>query len=264
MTMRALLAIAVIAVTHAPTAAQPTSSPARIERFGKLPFWGGLWISADQRTTIGGINENFLAAREKGEGRPPAIMPLAGFNAPWNEAGKARNEARIKAGVGRKALGWGFPMMMNSAAPVEFLITPEEVLIVNPYGDVRHVYTDGRNHPKPDDLWPTSWGDSIGHWEGDTLVIDTISVKNPNVYFHGAPPLSDDTHYVERIRMTGPNRIESDITIDDPATLTQPWKVHLAYIPAEGMDRMIQMEFENDRTGFDGQYNTIEPPKDEK
>ena len=235
-----------------------------MERFQKLPFWGGLWISSDQKTTIGGINENFLAARENGQQRPASIMPLAGFNAPWNEAGKARHAAAVKAGPGRKAMGWGFPMMMNSAAPIEFLITPEEVLIVNPYGDVRHIYTDGRKHPAADDLWPTAWGDSIGHWEGDTLVVDTISVTNPNVYFHGAPPLSDDAHYIERIRMTAPNRIESDITIEDPATLTQTWAVHLAYVPAEGMDRMVQMEFDNERTGFDGQYNTIEPPKDEK
>jgi hypothetical protein len=259
------LAAALLAAGAAPAFAQAAAPASRATAFAKLPFWGGLWISSDQVTTIGGINTNFLEAREKGQtGRPTGIMPLAGFSAPWNEAGKARQAERIKAGQGRKALGWGFPLMMNSAAPIEFLITPEEVMIVNPYNDIRHVYTDGRKHPAPDDLWPTAWGDSIGHWEGNTLVIDTIAVKNPNKYFHGAPPLSDNAHYVERIRMSAPGKIESDIVIEDPETLSGPWKSHVAYIPAEGFDRMVQMEFDNERTGFDGEYNTIEPPKDEK
>jgi hypothetical protein len=52
------------------------------------------------------------------------------------------------------------------------------------------------------------------------------------------------------------------VTITDPVTLTGPWTVKVAYERAEGFDRMIQMDFENDRTGFDGEVNTIEPPKE--
>ena len=43
--------------------------------------------------------------------------------------------------------------------------------------EIRHIYTDGRPHPSADEIWPTPWGDSIGHWEGETLVVDTIAVQ---------------------------------------------------------------------------------------
>jgi hypothetical protein len=233
----------------------------RTNAFAKLPYWDGLWQSAHLETTIGGLSVEMVAARERGETWNRNAMQLTGFGAPWNEEGKARQAERMKTGGNRKANGWGYPMMMNSNAPIQFLVTPEEVMIINAYRDVRYVYTDGRKHPSEEDRWPTAWGDSTGRWEGDTLVIDTIGVKNPNIYFHGAPPLSEDAHYVERLRMTGPDMIEGEITITDPKTLTQPWTLKLAYTRAKGFDRMISIEYENDRTGFDGTSNTIEPDK---
>ena len=54
---------------------------------------------------------------------------------------------------------------------------------------------------------------------GDTLVIDTVSVRDPQKFFFAAPTLSEEAHYVERLHMTAPDRIESEITIEDPATL---------------------------------------------
>ncbi len=258
--LAALLLVATASPALAQAASPPTASPqARTAGFAKLPYWKGYWVSERQAgTTIGGIAPAALEAREKGTPFPRNFMSLAGFGAPWNEEGKKRLAAARAASGGRKAMGWGYPMMMDSAAPLQFLITPEETLIISPYADVRHVYTDGRSHPKPDDVWPTVWGDSIGHWDGDTLVIDTIQVKNPNAYFHGGPPLSEEAHYVERIRMDG-DHLVSDVTIEDPVTLTGPWKTSVSYVRDEGFDRMIQIDFDNDRTGFDGTVNTIEP-----
>lgn len=238
---------------------------ARTESFTKLPYWPGYWVSEGQAgTTIGGIAPATLAARE---GNPAAIavqmMSLAGFGAPWNDVGKQRlAEERAKAG-GRKALGWGYPMMMNAAAPIQFMITPEETLIISPYADVRHIYTDGRAMPAAEDMWPTVWGTSVGHWEGDTLVIDTVQVKNPNDYFQGAPPLSEEAVYKERIHLDG-ERIVDDITIEDPVTLASPWTSHLSFVRDPGFDRMVQIDFDNDRTGSEDGVNTIEPPADER
>ncbi|KRA81355.1 hypothetical protein [Altererythrobacter sp. Root672] len=231
----------------------------RSEAFAKLPYWSGYWVGEGQAgTTIGGIAPASIEMRETGKAPAVPVMTLSGFGAPWNDEGKARMAERMRIAPGRKAMGWGYPMMMDSAAPLQFLITPEETLIISPYGDVRHIYTDGRAMPAAEDLWPTVWGTSIGHWEGDTLVIETKAVKNPNIYFHTAPPLSEEAHYLERIRMDG-DRLVSEVTIEDPTTLTGPWKSRLTYVRDEGFDRMIQIDFDNDRTGFDGQINTIEP-----
>ena len=102
----------------------------------------------------------------------------------------------------------------------------------------------------------------MGRWEGDTLVIDTVSVRDPNLFFFSNPPLSDRAHYVERIRMTGPDRIESVMTIEDPATLSAPLVVELAYVRATGLDRMINDDYANDRSEVENGLFTIAPPKE--
>jgi hypothetical protein len=263
MSLRVLAAV-ILALGSVSAVAQDAPEAVRDEAFAKLPYWPGYWVSEGQAgTTIGGIAPATIASREAGAAPPVPMMALAGFNAPWNDEGRRRQaEARAKSG-GRKAMGWGYPMMMNSAAPLQFLITPEETLVVSPYSDTRHVYTDGRTMPATDDMWPTVWGTSVGHWEGDTLVIETVQVKNPNDYFHGAPPLSEEARYVERIRLDG-ERLVDEITIEDPVTLTRPWTTRLTFVRDKGFDRMVQIDFDNDRTGTEDGVNTIEPPADER
>jgi hypothetical protein len=246
-------AIAVLVSALLACSSKPPTD-ARVERFASLPKWDGLWVAEGMQA---GINGLFLPDAPP----PQQLVKLAGFEAPWNDAGRAKFGAVSAAAPHGKAAGWGYPMMMNSFAPMQFIITPEETLILNTYRDVRHVYTDGRPHPAEEDRWPTVWGDSIGHWEGDTLVIETVSVQNPPDYFFRAPPLSEKARYVERLGMTARDRIDSDITIEDPATLTQPWKVKIVYQRPEGIDRLIHDAYTNDRTGFDGELLTIEPPK---
>jgi hypothetical protein len=184
-------------------------------------------------------------------------MSLNGSQAPWNEEGKRRWAEVREIAKGRKAEGWGFPMMMNAATPVQFLITPEEVQIVNSYNEVRHIYTDGRPMPDEIDMWPTVYGTSVGHWEGDTLVVETAMVSQPSDYFHGAPPFSEEARYVERIRLDG-ERLVSEVTVTDPVTLTEPWTTTVSWLRDENFDRMIQIDWDNDRTSFDGEFNTIE------
>jgi hypothetical protein len=243
-----------------PAHAQEPARQPRGEAFVRLPYWPGYWVGENAANTpISGI-----ALRIPAEGAEPPDSPAIWSNrAPWNDEGRRRVAEVQRSQGGRKGLGWGYPLMMNSATPVQFLITPEEVLIVNAYNEVRHVYTDGRDHPAHDDLWPTVTGNSIGRWEGDTLVIDTVMVTNPNAFFQGGPPLSEEAHYVERIRLDG-DRLRLELTIEDPVTLSAPWKLDLALVRDEGFDRMIQVDWNNDRTGTDGDTNTIEPPADER
>jgi hypothetical protein len=96
----------------------------------------------------------------------------------------------------------------------------------------RVIPLDGRSHPA--DVDPTWMGDSVGKWEGDTLVIDTIGVKewalDDKIHFPEANGEGDGSHWhsgalhvVERLRYTGPRRASYQVTIDDPEYLTQPW-----------------------------------------
>ena len=212
--------------------------------------WQGVWIADGLTPDISGFP-------------PPGSRwyKLLDPQAPWNEEGRKRFEAMMRSGSDRKANGWGFPMMMDGAAPFEILVTPHKTLIINVYRDVRHVYTDGRAHPPDEERWPTTWGDSVGRWDGDTLVVDTVSVRNPPLYFFSAPPLSEQAHYVERLRKNGPDRIDSVMTIEDPVTLAKPWVLNLTYVRAEGTDRLLNDDYANDRSEVEAGLFTIVPPK---
>lgn len=214
-----------------------------------VPNWEGIWIAEGLTADISGFP-------------PPGARwyKLLGDMAPWNEEGRARFQAMRSNQGTRKAYGWGFPMMMDAAAPLQFLITPHETLIINIYRDVRHVYTDGRPLPNEEDRWPTTWGTSVGHWDGDTLVIETASVRDPTRFFFSSPPLSEQARYTERIHRTAPDRIESTMTIEDPVTLAEPWIIDLSYVPS-GSDRLIHDDFDNDRSEVEGDSFTIVPPE---
>jgi hypothetical protein len=252
--MRLGLWLLIATIGTCPLLAQEQST-SRAERFASLPDWTGYWISAEPigRVDISGTLEF----------DPVTEWKLLGIMAPpYNEARQAERARLLQAGIpSGKALGFGYPYMMESPAHLQFLITPEETLILNFYRDIRHVYTDGKDLPLPEERWPSPWGDSVGHWDGDTLVITTVSVQRRAILDSPFPLISDDTVYTERIRMTGPDRLESEMTITDPTSLTEPWVVQLAYRRVEGMDRMFHLLFDNDRTVEEGDGLTIAPSR---
>ena len=110
---------------------------------------------------------------------------------------------------------------MGQPYPMEFLLTPGKVtIVIEAYQQVRHIYTDGR--PLPEDPDPKFHGTSIGRWEGDTLVVDTV----------GFSPLTELTRYVsfspkarivERFRLTDADTMSIETTIMDPEALTAPY-----------------------------------------
>jgi hypothetical protein len=137
-------------------------------------------------------------------------------------------------------------------APWQFEIAtlPEETLLVFENGQVRHVYTDGRSHPTGDNLWPTPLGDSIGRWEGQTLVIDTVarSASEPITPRAWVATLSEAAHFTERLRRIDANTLEDQMRIEDPVALASPWVLTLRFRRVTEMDRMIPTDCtENDR-----------------
>jgi len=123
--------------------------------------------------------------------------------------------------------------------PLEIARTTRGVVLLSePASNPRRIYTDGRKHPE--DLDPTWGGHSIGRWEGDTLIVDTVGSNGRgrplNGYLSGAvsskvdttPRLlvSDQLHLVERIRLVGGGEyLEDEITITDPKTYKRPFTV---------------------------------------
>ena len=90
--------------------------------------------------------------------------------------------------------------------------------------EARRIYTDGRGHVPEDEAYPLWEGDSIGFWDGDTLVVHTINNKEGQ-YNRGQPDYSDKVSVVEKIRKVNANTIEDDITVYDPLSLVEPWHV---------------------------------------
>jgi hypothetical protein len=87
--------------------------------------------------------------------------------------------------------------------------------------NVRQIYIDGRQHPL--NLKPLWMGHSIGKWEGETFVIDTIGISDRTWLDRMGHPHSDALHLVERFRRDSPDRLDLDMTIDDPKAYTKAW-----------------------------------------
>lgn len=106
----------------------------------------------------------------------------------------------------------------------ELIVTPKETWMTSQtLNDIRRIYTDGRGHIAPVESAPLWDGDSIGFWDGDTLVVHTLYVMANMEMQRLQPSLSDEASFIERIRMTGPDTVEDDATIYDPLALRQPW-----------------------------------------
>jgi hypothetical protein len=106
---------------------------------------------------------------------------------------------------------------------VEFLFTPSRVTITNEMGLIRRIYTDGRTLPADPDF--TNTGFSIGRWEGETLVVETVGI-NPEARYPargpGAPAIGADARVTERIFLKDPGTLQFDIVTEAPDVLTTP------------------------------------------
>ena len=117
----------------------------------------------------------------------------------------------------------GVPRYMNSGGgnPVQFVQTPDKIVVLTEYmHNFRVIWLDGRRHPR--DLLPTFMGHSVGRWEGDTLVVDTVGLRGGNIDDH-ANVVSDAVHLVERYRRVSANQLSYEVTHDDPKFYTKPW-----------------------------------------
>ena len=106
--------------------------------------------------------------------------------------------------------------------PIYFLQTAKQVVIVNELNaQLRHIYLDVPHSPE---VAPSWYGESVGHYEGDELVVDTIGVNDKSTVDNYRTPHTDRIHVVERFRMIeGGRTLQAIVTVDDPGTFNMPW-----------------------------------------
>jgi hypothetical protein len=122
----------------------------------------------------------------------------------------------------------GLPVSMQWPYPIEFLFTPGRVtILIESDHLVRRIYTDGR--PMPRDPDPTYQGSSIGHWEGDTLVVETEAILSSTSPLEGISGHSDKFHVTERIRLVKPDLLAITTTRVDPAVFVEPYTTTFYY-----------------------------------
>lgn len=226
-----LVATACLASTSACAAtsntapATPTQSAVQSAPVSKEPNISGVWeIYPDP---FAGEENTFLELPVPGNG-PKLREPYA---TQW-KALRAKRDAALKEGkplvdASTKCLPEGMPMIMGAIFPLEFLQTPGRLTVLGEYlTQTRRVYLD-RPMPKDEDLNPSIYGTAVGRWENDTLVIVTKGVK-PEVDFFEIPH-SSEMVITERIKLTGPDLLENQITMDDPKMLLEPYTFTYGY-----------------------------------
>jgi len=242
------VAVALIAGCFFPAAGQ-TSSKERIRAFAKLPDWSGIWeldAFAGQADGQQFSAEGQRRLKEYAAALRPSFTPE--YQAKYEEIRK-KIEAAIAADPDHPPVTHdplcGPPPFPATTTPgmYQWRVTPEETTFISTVGAVRTIYTDGRPHPPKDELWPTLMGDSVGHWEGDTLVVDTIATRR-RIYLGELTgffvPMSDQLHFIERIRMLDRDHMQIDYTVEDPVALTKPIHAVIVHTRVTDFNRMIE------------------------
>lgn len=199
-----------MAVLGASASCWPAASPPQGDGWAsiaKLPDWGGVWEI---------VRRPNAAQPEQPSFTPEYAAKLKAFEAERKRGGHQDSPTA-------NCLPPGMPSIMNQPYPVEFLLTPGKVtVVIEAYSQTRRIFTDGREHPEDPDL--TFNGHSIGHWEGDTLVVDTVGLTTDTPLGNNwGMQHSDKMRIEERLRVTDPDLMEITTTVYDPAALTRPW-----------------------------------------
>jgi hypothetical protein len=233
-TLLTVLAASVLVVL--PASAWPATAPssAKWAALAKLPDWSGVW-EIDWRNT------------RKSPPRPQMKL-VPEYQAKLDAFRKAQGQGENLQSEAANCVPPGLPGIMSQPYPIEFVYQPGKVImLIEAYMQFRHVYTDGRKHVEDPDA--TYHGDSIGRWEGDTLVVDSIGFAPTTMLAPGVPH-SDQLRIVERIRKASPQWLEIETTLVDPAVLAEPYKSTISY---RHMDDEIReyICLENNRDGAD-------------
>lgn len=185
------------------------------------PDLTGVWQAGSNR--IGNWEETNSGGRG-GEVTPNPVQPTR-EPAPYQEwAAKKVLDSFNRRGVDdpmARCLSPGVPRVMMGLFPMQIVQTPTQVVMLFEVFHVFRVIPLGAKHP--DDLESSYMGDSVGHWDGDTLVVD-VTGFNDETWLAGTGTFhSDALHVVEKFKRVDYNTIQYEVTMEDPKVLTKPW-----------------------------------------
>jgi hypothetical protein len=243
----------------------PAPTAADWAKIAKLPDWSGTW-SPDISDQVAQIKTNPVPWK-------PEIQKQIDYWTAEEKAGRPK-------GLLINCLPHGTPtFILITHNALEFLFSPGRVTILGESDGSRlvRIYTDGRPHPADPD--PSFHGHSIGHWDGDTLDVDTIAIL-PQVYLAVSEavgiPNNGDMQVTQRIHLIDPDTLAFDLEIDAPKILTRPWKTtrlyhrkrQRSYEIVEGVCRQGDFHEATDKWGnaiFEETYqkdgNVLPPPE---
>ncbi len=171
---------------------------------------------------------------------------------PWaKEIMKRENEKALSGGMPYSARSSCMPsgvpaFIMAAVEPIHFMQTPKQVtMIFSGDAQVRRVYLDV---PHSADLTPSWYGESVGHYEGDTLVVDTVGLNDKTFIDNYRTPHTAKLHVVERYKLIdGGKTLQVTFRVEDPDTFYQPWS-------AIGKLRRVQMPMHEEACAENNQH----------
>ncbi len=193
------------------------------------------------------------AGRARGAA-PPRISLKPGYKEAYDARRAKEREAAARgeqlAATGSLCEPYGMPGMMQVAVyPMEIIQTSKQITIIGEaFSEVRRIYMD-KPQRALDDIDPGYYGHSVGHWEGDTLVVDTTGIKS-SIRGYQEMPHSEMMRISERIRRTSATALQDQITIEDPVVLEEPVRYTLSYTLLPNYE-MVEFVCENNREYVD-------------
>jgi hypothetical protein len=218
-----LCATAGLGFGQAATAAERASTGQAVSwaTLAKLPDWSGTWAL--------NLQGHEFASTETRLGTLPGGGNIVPFTPQYIAlVRKMRDADKPQVSLSR-CLPAGIPGVMLHTIGLEWLFTPGRVTMITENGEIRRIHTDGRGHASSDEFAESYEGDSIGHWEGKTLVVDTTSFPNGSLLKDGYLLGTMHTRYVERIFLKDHDHLQIDSEISDPEIYTTPYKATRIY-----------------------------------
>jgi hypothetical protein len=168
----------------------------------------------------GGANNPFRFSPPEGFKLTPAGQKV------YDAAKKAAAEGKVFEDDIGQCWPAGMPLIMTRVWPIAMVQIPTAIYMVSGFmNSVRTIFLDGRKHTDPDLVVPSFNGESIGHWEGDTLVVDTQYFVPDHHWLDNGIPATEDLHIIERMRLVNNGAtLETEYTMTEPKTWVGEWK----------------------------------------